>query len=366
MKLLIIADDFTGAMDTAVQFSDWQVSTLVTTTLVSDADIVVVDTDTRHANAQDAYQKVYDLVCMAKSQGFTHFYKKVDSTLRGNIGAEIAALMDATGYEEISLLPAYPENGRTTVGGIQYVDGVPLDQSPSAQDPFDPIRTANVMDIVRSQCTRDGIIVYDAKTDEDLLRLAHTLNLHIIAGCAGLAKHLPQVFDLEKASKKRPIIFPEEFVVISGSVHPKTLEQLQYAKEHGFVLHSPTETQNINSCYIGPTYNNRIMIAAASQKENLIVSESEQTRQRIASALAKIAVDYAHQNKTLIIFGGDTFREVVNQLNCHKIKPLREVLPGIVLSQSLDGNYTFVSKSGGFGSKDVLLQIEKSLRDINR
>lgn len=367
MKLLVIADDFTGAMDTGVQFSGWQISTLVTAKLVTDTDVVVVDTGTRHASARDSYQKVYELVSEAKKQGFTHFYKKVDSTLRGNIGAEIAALMDATGCKEMPLLPAYPENGRITVGGIQYVDGISLDKSPSARDPFEPIRKSRVMDIVREQCAREGIVVYDASTDEDLIRTAQTIDLHIVSGCAGLAKHLPQILNLKKLTESRPVIFPEEFVVISGSIHPQTLEQLQYAKERGFQLYVLNEAQKTGGRNATtPPYSKRMIVAAANQEENIVAPDGDQIRQHIASVLGKIAADYAHQNKTLIIFGGDTFREVVDQLGCCKIRPLRELLPGIVLSQSVDGKYTFVSKSGGFGNRDVLIQIEKSLQDINR
>ena len=112
--LLIIADDFTGALDTGVQFAARGARTEVVVDPQIDfsacgADVLVVDTETRHLPAADAYKAVFDLVERARRAGVRFIYKKTDSALRGNIGAELSALLEASGLRQLPFLPAYPK-----------------------------------------------------------------------------------------------------------------------------------------------------------------------------------------------------------------------------------------------------------------
>ena len=98
--LLIIADDFTGALDTGVQFAACGISTKVVvdpeTDLSGDrAQVLVVDTETRHLPAGEARSVVLRLAVRARKTGIPYIYKKTDSALRGNIGAELAAVLEA-------------------------------------------------------------------------------------------------------------------------------------------------------------------------------------------------------------------------------------------------------------------------------
>ena len=117
VKLLIIADDFTGALDTGVQFAARGAATRVVTDLaydftLADAEVLVMVAETRHLPPEEAYDVVYRTARNAREAGIPYIYKKTDSALRGNIGSELTAVMDAAGSDTIAFLPAFPKMGR--------------------------------------------------------------------------------------------------------------------------------------------------------------------------------------------------------------------------------------------------------------
>ena len=114
-KLLVIADDLTGASDTGVQFAKKGIPVLVVTgiaceltALSADHQVVVVNTESRHLEAEEAGQRVTRVAELGIAAGVSHFYKKTDSTLRGNIGSELEALMVASGHSILAFIPAFP------------------------------------------------------------------------------------------------------------------------------------------------------------------------------------------------------------------------------------------------------------------
>ena len=131
-KLLIVADDLTGGLDTGVQFTRQG----ITVRVVVDPDpsgkwtrtaaqVLVAVSETRHMPPGDAYETVYRIISAGRQAGIPYFYKKTDSALRGNIGAELGAALKASGAEVLSFLPAYPAMNRVTVEGCHLIDGVP-------------------------------------------------------------------------------------------------------------------------------------------------------------------------------------------------------------------------------------------------
>ena len=155
LRLLMIADDFTGALDTGVQLAAHGIPTQV---VVGQADlsacsstVLVVDTETRHLPAAKAAKAVEELTRSAVENGVGCIYKKTDSALRGNIGAELAALLKASGARNLPFLPAFPQIGRTTEKGVHYIKGVPVNESPFGIDPFEPVRCAEVTKLIHLQ-----------------------------------------------------------------------------------------------------------------------------------------------------------------------------------------------------------------------
>ena len=136
----IIADDLTGAGDAGVQFA---AAGLRTRTLRDDwtpeslagAEVVVVDTASRGLAAEQAYRRVAAAAARLQAAATQVVYKKIDSTLRGPLGAEIDAVLDACGLNLALVCPAYPANGRTLQDGVLLVGGIPVAETPAAADP---------------------------------------------------------------------------------------------------------------------------------------------------------------------------------------------------------------------------------------
>lgn len=144
-RLTVIADDLTGALDTGVQFANRCVSVRVAavhgTAAVHEelfqADVAVIDAEVRHRSRQQAYKICLELVQQALRCGTDSVYIKTDSGLRGNIGAMFQAALDASGAAAAYYAPALPRMNRLTRGGIQYIDGVPINESVFGKDPFE-------------------------------------------------------------------------------------------------------------------------------------------------------------------------------------------------------------------------------------
>jgi uncharacterized protein YgbK (DUF1537 family) len=190
--ILVIADDLTGANDAGVQFAVAGIRSVVFANhhlerLPEACPAVVINTESRHIPAVPAAERVRKIGLMGMQAGVRCFYKKTDSTLRGNIGAELEALLSATGAAGIPFVPALPDLGRTTREGIHYVHGVPIGETAFARDPLNPIRHSRVADVLAPQMSgaicsvtsaaeeTTGIAVVDCESNEDLGRIARAL-----------------------------------------------------------------------------------------------------------------------------------------------------------------------------------------------
>ncbi len=166
IELAITADDFTGALDTAVQFSRNSTGTAVMfyndldfSGISGEVRVVVIDTESRHVSPEEAASRVKEAVTKARACGVTHFYKKTDSVLRGNIGSELMAIMEAAGSRDLMFVPAYPDMGRTTREGRQYLNGVQLNETSFAKDPIDPVSDCDIANIIKKQADAEIITV---------------------------------------------------------------------------------------------------------------------------------------------------------------------------------------------------------------
>ena len=108
IQLFILADDFTGGLDTGVQFAEKGIRTRVVTNPDVDLEqaaqgcqVLVMVAETRHLFARDAFEIVYRIVKKCAGLGVPYLYKKTDSALRGNIGAELSAALKASGSDTL-------------------------------------------------------------------------------------------------------------------------------------------------------------------------------------------------------------------------------------------------------------------------
>src|SRR5437773_834764 len=130
--LAIIADDLTGACDTACQFCRYGLQTAVIHFSRSDWDssveVLAVNTDSRKQSTTKAHENVYTISKQLIETGRLPFYKKIDSTLQGNWCSELSALTKAWRPDIILIAPAFPSWGRTTENGIQRLNGNPVSE----------------------------------------------------------------------------------------------------------------------------------------------------------------------------------------------------------------------------------------------
>ena len=414
MVLLIIADDFTGALDTGVQFAARGIKTRVVVGADAalthqNADVLVVDTETRHLPAAQAYAAVEGLVQRAKYAGFAYLYKKTDSALRGNVGAELAALLSASSSRQLAFLPAFPQMNRVTKNGMQYIDGVPVTESPFGVDPFEPVRHAAVTDLLAEQTdlpaasfpalaadgsvpAEDGILVFDAATVDELRSTGRALlnngGLRVLAGCAGFGAVLPELLGLGGADVTCPALDPR-LLVICGSVNAITLAQLDKAEQAGFTRLRLTPHQKLMPDYWrsadGRMTLDHIEETLAAHPYNIIETNDEggneptataadalgltreEMRVRIASGVGQLvgALFASPAVGTLLLTGGDTLLQCMNSVGVHELEPICEMEHGVVLARFGCGGTTryVITKSGGFGQADLLTALAKRIAD---
>ncbi|MBI5085319.1 MAG: four-carbon acid sugar kinase family protein, partial [Acidobacteria bacterium] len=146
MEVIVLADDLTGALEAGAQFAGAGAVAVVLTKDPPkfDVPVVIIDTETRHLAPPEAARRVFRHAQWAKDAGVALIYKKTDSTLRGNIGAELGALLGAFPGRRLTYAPAYPQLGRTVVHGRLLLDGLPVEQTPFAGDPIDPVTESNI------------------------------------------------------------------------------------------------------------------------------------------------------------------------------------------------------------------------------
>ncbi len=412
VKLLILADDFTGALDTGVQFAEEGAATLVVTDPNYDfspppggENVIVFDTETRHVSPEAAYRTISHAVSLAKGAGISYFYKKTDSALRGNIGAELAALMDAAGAPRLHFVPAYPRMGRTTRQGIHYIDGIPVAESVFGRDPFNPVTCSNVTELIGMQSARkvfsidkeplshdrNGILVYDASTDADLKSIANGLarsrELNFLAGCAGFAAALPALLGLKGTAPTRKELL-SRLLVICGSVNPITLAQLDEAEKSGALrlrirpeqklepLWSfSREAESTLKSWADLCRQNEICIldtndlpgsdetAQYAAAHGLSLEETRAIIPKSVGGMVKRLLEFG-LNSTFLVTGGDTLLGVMRQIGIDRLSPAGELEAGVVLSHfSFQGkSYPILSKSGGFGSKALMMELMEKIR----
>lgn len=391
-RLLIIADDFTGALDTGVQFSRKDIPTIVVSLetpledIAEDYSVVVLDSESRHLKAEEAFGIIKRVACRASEQGFTHLYKKTDSALRGNIGAELGALATATG-RCLHFIPALPTSNRITRDGVQYIDGVPVAESIFGKDPFNPVTESRIEDIIRQESDipvysntehtkAPSIVIHDAVSLSDMVSIAEDLGdngLKVTAGCAGFACVLADALNFRKV-RKQHLLSGEFLLVICGSINNISKNQLRIAESKGYrIVSIPQDTLlkgeafNIYASIDKSSLDKDCLVFKVSLDDNPGLSLSYKGEgEEIADALGKLANDiYSSDfNGTLFCIGGDTLHAIADNMKMKCFIPQEELFPGVVSARMIgsDGEINIITKSGGLGDEDIINLIYTMMR----
>lgn len=409
LLLLILADDFTGALDTGVQFAAHGISTRVVVGshvdfAANSAAVLVVDTETRHLPAEKAYTIVAGLTESAVKAGVHTIYKKTDSALRGNVGAEFAAVLKASGSHQLPFLPAFPQIGRVTRGGVHYIDGVPVTESPFGIDPFEPVRHAKITELIAEQTDlparsfaplrpgeavpqQEGVLIFDAESAGELESTGRELfrkeTPRVLAGCAGFAAFLPQLLGLGGREQTALPKLDHRLLVVCGSVNPITLRQLDAAEKNGFARLRLTPRQKLQPGYWNSEEGKaqlaaiEAMLAAnphciietndaggnqpTAEYAAALGLDREGLRVGIASSIGHMlgALFTSPELGTLLLTGGDTLLQCMNCIGVKELEPVCEVEKGVVLARFTYHGCTrhVITKSGGFGQETLLVDL---------
>jgi uncharacterized protein YgbK (DUF1537 family) len=390
MLIAIISDDLTGAADAGVQLVHAGYRTAVffgeSGELADDLDAVSFDTDSRTMPAGFAAKRVLEAARAAREARIV--YKKLDSTLRGNVAAELAAALGGSGRERVVVAPAFPAAGRTTVGGTQRVHGVPVDETEMANDPHTPVTEAHVPSLLADAFASVGVlgvedladpgrvrrtlegnecVVADADRDADLEALVRAVPdpaRVLWAGSAGLALALGSVYpgpSAGDANVRRDSVRP--VLVVVGSLSGVAREQVRrLVGEYGHVAF-PVEA--------GETGTGEKTVAAVREAladHTCAVVHSPEARgasgRAMLASLAEVVARLSEEERFggLVLTGGATAVGVARRLGATGIRLQGEVEAGVPMGTLVGpAPYPVVTKAGGFGGPDTLLEVVEAL-----
>ena len=403
----IIADDFTGTGDSAIQFgSAGRPVRLLLAPRGKDPDVrgtsaLVVDTDTRFLSPDQAYERVEKTTRELYEAGARTFFKKMDSTPRGNPADEIAAVMDAANYRFALVAPSAPRNGRTVVGGHCLVDGRPLMDTGISRDPFTPVKDSRIAGLLERrfpgtvreldlELVRSGkgplaskvaeelskgvrVFVLDAETMEDLKIAASLVTMvgMLFVGSSGLAEAAASMESTRRMAMTRIPLGRSLFVIGSLTAISSlpcarlaaTGKVTELVVDADAALSKPSVELRRLLGLVRAAPARRALLVRTSGSNNpgsaaLADKESEVEISRFLPGLTLLAV---RERRTRFLFasGGDTAARKAEAMETDSIDFIAELLPGLPFgsfhSGALGRKLYFVTKSGGFGGPDAMV-----------
>jgi uncharacterized protein YgbK (DUF1537 family) len=334
--VLAIADDLTGALEVGAKFAGCGIPAAVTVpgSVAPDSSVLVIDTETRHMSARAAEQAVYERASVPARI----IYKKTDSTLRGNIAAELRGLNRRFGPSRIAYVGAYPALGRTVRGGVLYVHNVPVSDTEFGRDPLNPVLDSRIRSVVDAECE---CVIFDGESDGDVTRAAGSIlndpQFRIIAGPAAIAEAIARRLGGAARAPSWPRI--DTCLIVNGSRNPVSVRQIETALASGCIS------------------------SVSGARWRLFIREPESGGDpfEIARDTGRRVAAIRGQYAGLMVFGGDTAFGILEALGCPALRPAGEVLPGVPVS-AMDGHApVLITKAGGFGDAGIIARLRDAL-----
>lgn len=400
-QLGIIADDLTGAMDSSGIYPQLGLNTVlvISSNAHADCDVAVINTDSRSDLPEVAAAKV----CAASEKLRGRFiFKKVDSTLRGNVNAEILAISQQIGSSKIIIAPAFPSLGRTTVDGFLLVDGVKVSESEFGQIQIDPVTESHIPSMLSRdpnpihvgsintnylesstsvlfntiQNSTEDILVVDTTSQDHLQALCKAASLSkgqwLLCGSGGLARESHHLLP-NKLSRKEiaPTFSSDNLLIIVGSNNTRSREQLKMVRDAMNVNTISLETETLYKNGGCLKEIDRLLCAARKLTKGPVIVSSTfsqyipDVHETISRVLAIFTRKFLQQRKLdgLFIGGGDTATAICDELSVSAIKLRGEIDTGIPFGKIVSGpahGLTIITKAGGFGNDDAILKVLQS------
>ncbi|EPY2307003.1 four-carbon acid sugar kinase family protein [Clostridium sporogenes] len=422
LNYVIIADDLTGANATGVLIKKLGLKpvTLMNSLRKDDLeksyDTVLYSTDSRGVEKEDAYERVYQATEFFFNQNVKVYGKRIDSTLRGNIGSEIDGMLDALPKGTIAaVVPSFPEANRQAVGGYLLVNGKALEDSDAAKDGKKPINSSIIEKLVKEQSKYEAasiyiedikkgcenlqnkilkfydegkkLIIFDALDNNDLEIISKALintNIKFISVDPGpfTAAVINQHIVLDKESKRDKKISNKVLMSI-GSITDTTRAQLERLsknrdifkidinsrailsdintkhKEIDRVINKVIENKDLYDVFcvvLDSLYEEvRINLDEEAKKQN---TTKEFLSQIMNTSVAEISYRIMKEIKSIKgIFssGGDISVSICRKFNSAGLELLDEVMPLAAYGKFIEGEFPdmkIVSKGGMVGKED--------------
>ena len=400
---LVVADDFTGANDTGLEIRRRGIPVRV---VFAGADVTggescVLDTESRPLPEEEAFKRVLSEAGKIPFGNFRHVIKKVDSTLRGNIGAETRALSLCCKPELIVFAPAFPDLGRTTVRRIHHINGTPVSLSELARDPKTPVINDDILKIMAAAFPGEKVIhidpgqdrgaidldaarvfSFDAIINEDLRAVAKTVLAQkkrvLWVGSAALAN-----FILEAELPSPPAL------AVAASLSSVTRAQVLFAERQGVplvraplyaILEKAVSPEELADRAVRVLKDGRDLILLSSS----VYSEEERTRtgesaravglspgemgafaQKTMGRITALVLEEAAVSG-LFLTGGDTALGCLESMGATGSGIVTEAAAGMPLMKLTGGKYDglkVVTKAGAFGGEDAIFYSLRKLRE---
>jgi D-threonate/D-erythronate kinase len=393
-RLLIVADDFAGAADCGAAFAQRGLPTravLEARAIVPGWTVVALDTDTRDTSSWVAEERVGAAIAATAPEDV--IFKKVDSTLRGNLTAELRAVLRHRPRELVIAAPAFPATGRTTRGGRQLLNGRPLEESEFGAQvsssslrnllgdaglavrtaSLEEVRSGRLDDLVR-RTGAGTVLICDAETDDDLEAVAlggiNSGSEIVWLGSAGLARGLADVLELprDRAGASRPVA-DRPLLLVLGSPATATRAQLRRLCETPAVAHvaitgargGGASSAELTESVLGALRSGRDCALSLAPETDQRERERGRARTRQLAAVAAAAIELAGG---LVLTGGETARAVLEAIPGSGVSLQREIAPGIAFGWTDPPiSLPVALKAGGFGDEDALLTCRRVMRD---
>ena len=381
-KIGLIADDFTGAMDSGAQFSYSPLGVHFRFAGETTGDVEIINTASREIDEAAARTRV-DSACKILSG--RQLFKKIDSTLRGHVAAEIKTILSMSHqYNKAVICSAAPLQGRLIRNGILYVNNVPLEQTSFKDDPVYPARTSKVAELLVSPVSHlsleqvrgsvaklstailesdQDLITADAETEDDLLKLARVIHLtnSLPCGAFGLARAFLKAVDIPPVHKT-PFVPHGRVLLLAGSANQITRDQLRKLESHPetqlLKFDCTPNVASLKQSLSRVPLHKRIFILCADQEKTVRSPEWL----RFGQTVSEVAFELldAIRVETVFVIGGETVTYFCELLQTESIEILGEASSGIPYGRIHGGRlsqHMLITKAGGFGQADTLANI---------
>ncbi|MDE1991944.1 MAG: four-carbon acid sugar kinase family protein [Rhizobiaceae bacterium] len=349
LEIAIVADDLTGAIDTATPFAQYGMRVAVALSLdhldramAEDPSVLTVATGTRHMNEAEARACLLQTTNLLQRFSPKLYFKKIDSRLKGNVVAEVVAMLQSLERDRVVMVPAIPEQGRLQRQG--HVTGMGVDR---------PIP-------LPSFPTSIGVHAPDVETQADLAAVAAAVLADpraLAVGARGLGQAIAEQL-ANGTDNFIPVAAEFPMLIAVGSRDPITIRQMEHLTRVRADLTEITAPDGEFPVLAGQ----HLPITLVRCVETGAAVDSATVAHRFGEGIA--ALMRRRMPRTLVASGGDTAAAILRAAGVDTLRPIGEIGPSLPISSfHLDGsNVHLITKSGGFGAEDVLSEIAVSAR----